>query len=154
MKPTYMHPSDTRISTWNAGNFIVGTHSANRFPGYMWKEVNSGYLIYFKLTTAQLAAGHTVRIGITEGYIGGRPAINVNSWASALPAATNQASTRSLTVGTYRGNNVKLTFAVPQSAWIQSTSEWQILTINIISGSSGEKYLSPGVSFDALELLA
>ncbi|KAK0380196.1 rhamnogalacturonan lyase [Colletotrichum limetticola] len=154
MKPTYMHPSDTRISTWNAGNFIVGTHSANRFPGYMWKEVNSGYLIYFKLTTAQLAAGHTVRIGITEGYIGGRPAINVNSWASALPAATNQASTRSLTVGTYRGNNVKLTFAVPQSAWIQSTSEWQILTINIISGSSGEKYLSPGVSFDAVELLA
>ncbi|KAK1706006.1 rhamnogalacturonan lyase [Colletotrichum lupini] len=154
MKPTYMHPSDTRISTWNAGNFIVGTHSANRFPGYMWKEVNSGYLVYFKLTTAQLAAGHTVRIGITEGYIGGRPAINVNSWASALPAATNQASTRSLTVGTYRGNNVKLTFAVPQSAWIQSTSEWQILTINIISGSSGEKYLSPGVSFDAVELLA
>ncbi|WQF87207.1 Putative Galactose-binding-like domain superfamily, galactose mutarotase-like domain superfamily [Colletotrichum destructivum] len=153
LKLTYMHPSDSRISTWNAGNFIVGTHGANRFPGYMWKEVNSGYIIYFKLTADQLKSGHTVRIGLTEAYIGGRPAINVNSWASPLPAATTQASTRSLTVGTYRGNNVKLTYAVPQSAWVQSTSEWQILTINIISGSSGTKFLSPGVSFDALELL-
>lgn len=117
------------------------------------QEVNSGYIIYFKLTADQLKSGHTVRIGLTEAYIGGRPAINVNSWASPLPAATTQASTRSLTVGTYRGNNVKLTYAVPQSAWVQSTSEWQVLTINIISGSSGTKFLSPGVSFDALELL-
>ncbi|KAL0935328.1 polysaccharide lyase family 4 protein [Colletotrichum truncatum] len=153
MKLTYMHPSDKRIATWNAGNFIVGTHSANRFPGYMWKEVNSGYLIYFKLNAEQLKSGHTVRIGLTEAYIGGRPSIKVNQWSSALPAATKQASTRSLTVGTYRGNNVKLTYAVPQSAWIQSTSEYQILTINIISGSSGVKFLSPGVSFDAIELL-
>ncbi|OLN84356.1 putative rhamnogalacturonase 1 [Colletotrichum chlorophyti] len=153
MKLTYMHPSDKRISTWNAGNFIVGTHSANRFPGYMWKDVNNGYVIYFKLNAEQLKSGHTVRIGITEAYIGGRPAISVNKWSSPLPAATNQASTRSLTVGTYRGNNVKLTYAVPQSAWIQSTGEWQVLTINIISGSSGTKFLSPGVSFDVVELL-
>ncbi|GKT74488.1 polysaccharide lyase family 4 protein [Colletotrichum tofieldiae] len=153
LKLTYMHPSDSRISTWNAGNFIVGTHSTNRFPGYMWKDVNNSYIIYFKLTADQLKSGHTVRIGLTEAYIGGRPAINVNSWASPLPAATNQASTRSLTVGTYRGNNVKLTYAVPQSAWIQNTGEWQVLTINIISGSSGTKFLSPGVSFDAIELL-
>lgn len=63
----------------------------------MWKAVNSGYLIYFKLNAEQLKTGHTVRIGLTEAYIGGRPAISVNAWNSPLPAATNQASTRSLT---------------------------------------------------------
>lgn len=32
MKPTYMHPSDSRLKSWNPANFIVGTTSINGFP--------------------------------------------------------------------------------------------------------------------------
>lgn len=121
-KPTYMHPSDTRLDSWDPGNFIVGTTAASSFPSYLWSDINNGHIVYFKLTAAQLAEAHTVRIGITEAYINGRPQIKVNDWTSKALAATTQASTRSLTVGTYRGNNVVLEFEVPASAWKTSAS--------------------------------
>ncbi|KAH7386222.1 Rhamnogalacturonase B, N-terminal-domain-containing protein [Cadophora sp. MPI-SDFR-AT-0126] len=153
MLPTYMHPSDTRISTWNPPNYIVGTSSAaGSLPGYMWKDVNNGHLIYFKLDATQTAAAHTVRIGITEAFIGGRPSITINSWSSKLPGATNQASTRSLTVGTYRGNNVMLTYDVPASAFL-AAGQYNIMKIDIISGSTGTGFLSPGVSLDAIDFI-
>lgn len=123
-KPTYMHPSDTRLDSWDPGNFIVGTSPNASFPSYLWSDVNNGHIIYFKLTDAQLAEAHTVRVGITEAYINGRPQISVNSWTSTAPSATTQASTRSLTVGTYRGNNAVLEFEVPASAWKTSASDF------------------------------
>ena len=125
-----MHPSDARLSSWNPSNFIVGTSAVNTFPGYMWSQfptaspllhpvyantfmfkvsVNNDHLIYFKLSAAQTATSHTIRIGITEAFANGRPQITVNTWVSAAPAASNQASTRSLTVGTYRGTNTVFT---------------------------------------------
>lgn len=116
-KPTYMHPSDARLDAWDPGNFIVGTSAAAAFPSYLWAGVNDGHVVYFKLTAEQAAAAHTLRIGITEAYINGRPSVRVNDWSGTLPAATDQASTRSLTVGTYRGNNVVLEYEVPASAW-------------------------------------
>ncbi|KAH8682255.1 rhamnogalacturonan lyase [Xylariales sp. PMI_506] len=153
MKPTYMHPSDVRLASWDPSNYIVGTSTPSIFPGYIWVDVNNNHIVYFKLTADQLAADHTVRIGITEAYINGRPMISVNSWTSSVTAATNQESTRSLTVGTYRGNNVMLTWDVPASAWLQSTSEWQVLTITVITGSTGTGYLSGGISIDAVDLI-
>lgn len=152
-KPTYMHPSDSRIASWDVGNFIVGTTAVSSFPSYIWQDVNNGHVIYFRLNAEQLTQAHTVRIGITEAYINGRPQITVNSWTSKIPAATNQASTRSLTVGTYRGNNVVLEYAVPATAWLASTSDWQVLTINVVTGSTGTKYLSGGISIDCVELV-
>lgn len=119
----------------------------------MWVDVNNNHIVYFKLTDAQLASDHTIRIGMTEGYINGRPKITVNSWDSGTTANTGQASTRSLTVGTYRGNNVMLTWDVPSSAFTQSTSTWQVLTITVISGDSGSAYLSPGISIDCVDML-
>lgn len=123
-RPTYMHPSDRRLDSWVPGNFIVGTSAASSFPAYLWADVNSGHKVYFKLGAAQLAAAHTVRIGITEAYINGRPQISVNDWTARAPAATSQGSTRSLTVGTYRGNNAVLEFTVPATAWKTSASEF------------------------------
>lgn len=152
-KPTYMHPSDSRIDSWDVGNYIVGTTADTSFPAYIWQDVNNGHVIYFKLTAAQLAGAHTVRIGITEAYINGRPQITVNSWTSSIPSATTQASTRSLTVGTYRGNNAVLEYTVPATAWLDSTSSWQVLTINIVTGSTGTDYLSGGIAIDAVELI-
>lgn len=120
----------------------------------MWVDINNNHIIYFKLTAEQLASAHTVRIGLTEAYIGGRPKITINAWDSGVTPITTQASTRSLTVGTYRGNNVILTWDVPASAFTQSTSEWQVLTVTVISGSSGSGYLSAGVSIDCVDMLA
>lgn len=152
-KPTYMHPSDGRLSSWDPSNFIVGTTANSGFPGYMWKSINNGHVVYFKLTADQYASARTLRIGITEAYAGGRPTISVNSWSSSLPSASTQASTRSLTVGTYRGNNHMYEYTIPASAFVQSTSTYQVLTITVISGSSGDGYLSPGISIDAVDLL-
>ncbi|KAK7738395.1 hypothetical protein SLS53_006210 [Cytospora paraplurivora] len=152
-KPTYMHPSDSRIDSWDVGNYIVGTTADTSFPAYIWQDINNGHIIYFKLTADQLTEAHTVRIGITEAYINGRPQITVNSWTSSIPSATTQASTRSLTVGTYRGNNAVLEYTVPATAWLDSTSSWQVLTINIVTGSTGTDYLSGGIAIDAVELI-
>jgi rhamnogalacturonan endolyase len=148
-----MHPSDSRIASWDVGNYIVGTTATSSFPSYMWQDINNGHVIYFKLTASQLTAAHTIRIGITEAYIGGRPQITVNSWKSSIPGATTQASTRSLTVGTYRGNNHVLEYTVPATAWLDSTTSWQVLTINIVTGSTGTKYLSGGIAIDCVEMI-
>ncbi|KAI5837618.1 Rhamnogalacturonase B, N-terminal-domain-containing protein [Morchella snyderi] len=150
-KPTYMHPSDPRLTAWDSSNFIVGTSTTATFPGYMWKDINNDYLVYFKLTAAQITAAKTVRIGITEGFAGGRPTIAVNSWTSSLPSASTQGSTRSLTVGTYRGNNAMFTYTVPASAFLTDTTQWNILKITVISGSGTTDYLSAGISIDCVD---
>ncbi|HEU6447070.1 MAG TPA: rhamnogalacturonan lyase B N-terminal domain-containing protein [Verrucomicrobiae bacterium] len=147
---TYMHPSDSRVSAWT-GNYIVG-YPSNDFPCYEWKDINQGIIIYFKLTAAQLATSHTLKIGLTGNYIGGRIQPSVNSWTASIPSAPSEPGTRSLTVGTYRENNVTYTFTVPSSAFQTDPNQWNILKLNVISGSSGSGYLSPGVSYDCVEL--
>jgi rhamnogalacturonan endolyase len=154
MKPTYMHPSDPRLAPWKTGNYIVGTSQVNSFPGYMWKEINNGHLVYFRLNDQQLAKSFKIRIGITEGQMGGRPAISVNKWDGPAPAEKTQGTTRSLTVGTYRGNNQVYEYTVPASAWVKSAREFQVLKINVITGKNAAGYLSGGISIDALDMVA
>jgi len=146
---TSMHPSDIRMSSWTPGAYIVGSSGNSSFPCYQWAAVNGSQAVSFHLTSAQVAA-HTVRVGITCAYSHARPHITVNSWHSANQSASSQPSTRTLTVGTYRGNNVTYTFNVPASAFVTGTNT---LTISPISGSSGATYLSPGYSIDCVDLL-
>lgn len=108
-----MHPSDPRLSPWDAKDFTVGVTATSDFPGYMWKDVNNGHQVYFKLTAEQITSAKTIRIGITEAFANGRPTIAVNNWTSPLPSASPQGDTRSLTVGTYRGNNFIYSVSVP-----------------------------------------
>ena len=152
-KLTTMHPSDVRISTWNPTSFIVGTSGNTGFPAYVWKDVNNDRVIYFKLTAAQLAAGHKLRIGLTTAFSGARPKVTVNSWVSANPAASTQPDTRTLTVGTYRGNNVTYSYDIPATAWQTDPNTWNTLIVTAISGSGSTAYLSAGFSVDALDLL-
>ncbi len=149
---TTMHPSDVRISTWAPGNYIVGTTSASSFPACQWKDVNNDHIVYFKLNSSQNTSAHTLRIGLTCAFAGGRPKITVNGWSSSLPSPSSQPSSRTLTVGTYRGNNVTYTFTVPSSAWQTNTNDYNVLTITAISGTSGSGFLSPGYSFDCVDL--
>jgi rhamnogalacturonan endolyase len=54
-----------------------------------------------------------------------------------------------LTVGTYRGNNTTYTYRIPESAFIAGTNT---LVLTVVSGSGGTGFLSPGYSYDAVEL--
>jgi rhamnogalacturonan endolyase len=148
---THAHPSDVRADSWT-GDYIVGTTADSSFPCYLWKDVNGGLKVYFRLTAAQLAAAHTLRIGITTAYANGRPRITVNDWTSSIPAATGEPGTRSLTVGSYRGNNHTYSFEVPAGAWLAEASEYNVLTINVVSGSGTTGYLSAGFALDCVEL--
>ncbi|MET9913629.1 rhamnogalacturonan lyase B N-terminal domain-containing protein [Streptomyces sp. NPDC006476] len=151
---TYAHPSDVRAAPWT-GNVVIGSGSEmSAFPCYLWKDVNSGIIVYFKLTAAQAAAAHTLRIGVTTAYANGRPQVVVNdTWTSAVPSPPAQPSTRSLTVGSYRGNNHTFTYSVPASAWLTDTSAYNTLKIYVASGSGSTSYLSAGTSIDAIDLL-
>ncbi|MEU0412785.1 rhamnogalacturonan lyase B N-terminal domain-containing protein [Streptomyces griseorubiginosus] len=152
---TYAHPSDVRAAAWT-GNVVIGSGTeTSGFPCYLWRDVNSGLLVYFKLTAAQAAAAHTLRIGVTTAYANGRPQVVVNdTWTSAIPSPPTQPSTRSLTNGSYRGNNYTFTYSVPASAWRTDTSQYNTLKINIVSGSGSTAYLSAGTSIDAIDLLS
>ncbi|MEV0484963.1 rhamnogalacturonan lyase B N-terminal domain-containing protein [Streptomyces sp. NPDC050508] len=151
---TYAHPSDARASKWT-GNVTIGSGSeAASFPAYLWKGVNDGILVYFKLTAAQAAAAHTLRVGVTTAYINARPQVTVNDWVSAIPTPPTQPSTRDLTTGSYRGNNHTFVFTVPSSAWSSDATKYNVLKINVVSGSTGSGFLSPGTSFDCIDLLA
>ncbi len=152
-KLTTMHPSDVRISTWDPSNYIVGYASNANIPAYMWKDINNNHIIYFKLNSSQLASNHTLRVGITCAFSNGRPKIYVNNWASSNPSASTQPSTRTLTVGTYRGNNTTYTFDIPASAWQSDPNAWNVLTLEVISGSGLPDYLSAGISIDCIDLL-
>lgn len=146
---TTMHPSDVRISSWNPGTYTIGSSSASSFPCYQWKDVNGSQVVSFNLTAAQAAAAHTIRVGITCAYANARPDITVNSWNSANASPSTQPSTRTLTVGTYRGNNTTYTFSVPASAFVTGVNT---LTIVPISGSGSTAYLSAGYSIDCVDM--
>ncbi|MEZ0065660.1 rhamnogalacturonan endolyase [Streptacidiphilus sp. MAP12-20] len=147
---THMHPSDARAAAWT-GDFTVGSTPVASFPAYQWRDVNDGLQVRFTLTAAQAAQAHVLRIGITTAYANGRPQIRVNRWTSpVLPAAT-EPSTRSLTVGSYRGSNHMFSWTVPANAF---TAGVNVLRINVVSGMSGARFLSPGFAYDCVELLA
>jgi rhamnogalacturonan endolyase len=146
---TTMHPSDSRMSSWLPSTFVVGTSTAAAgFPAYQWKDVNNARVITFTLTSAQVQ-NLTLRLGTTEDFNGARPQISVNGWTSAIPAAPPKGS-RNMTVGTYRGVNRLYSFAIPASALVAGTNT---LVINAVSGTSGTAYLSPGFSYDAVDLI-
>jgi rhamnogalacturonan endolyase len=144
-----MHPSDPRMSQWNVGT-VNASSGAGAIPMAMFKAVNSPLNINFNLSSVP-SGGATLRVGITIGFAGGRPAISIGGFSSpssASPASTDLNS-RSITRGTWRGPNQLYTFAIPASALRTGTNT---LTINDISGSSGDAFLSPAFVLDAISL--
>lgn len=146
-KITTMHPSDIRMSPWTVNTFVIGvSQPETSFPAYQWRDINNSLKISFNLSAEQIA-DYRLRIGVTISYIGGRPQVHINNW-SASGDTPSQPKTRSLTVGTYRGNNTMYTFIVPASALNEGQN---ILIIDVISGSSGSRWLSPGFAYDAID---
>ncbi|MFT3782088.1 MAG: rhamnogalacturonan lyase B N-terminal domain-containing protein [Nibricoccus sp.] len=148
-KIVQMHPSDVRLSPWGPKTFTIGVDHPSTFPAIQFRGANSPTTIKFNLAPNQLV-DLTLRIGITCAYNSGRPQITVNSFTSAAPAASSQPSSRSFTIGTYRGNNALYTYTIPASALVVGTNT---LSINPISGSSDlGSWLSASWVYDAVEL--
>ena len=148
-KIVQMHPQDVRMSPWTTTTFTAGVDDPAVFPAIQFRAANSPTTIKFNLSPNQIV-DLTVKIGITCAYNSGRPQISVNSFTSAAPAASSQPSSRSFTIGTYRGNNALFTYTIPASALVAGTNT---MTINPISGSTDlGTWLSAGWVYDAVEL--
>ena len=137
------------MDSWEQSDFVVGDSSDSEFPAYQWKGINNGIIIHYTVESGHLKA-RTLKIGITASYHGARPQLIVNDdWTSSYPSATSQPTGRIMTIGTWRGNNKYFTYTIPASAQAVGDNSIQI---NLVSGQSGDDYLSPGVSYDAIEL--
>jgi rhamnogalacturonan endolyase len=144
-----MHPSDVRMDPWGPLTYTVGD-PISTFPMACWQTNNNPVTIHFDLASFPTNS-LTLRAGITCAYAGGRPKPTVNSYMpSSNPSPSSQPNSRSLTVGTYRGNNWLYTFSIPASAFVLGQNT---LILNIISGSGSiGSFLNPGCAFDAVEL--
>jgi rhamnogalacturonan endolyase len=148
------HPSDSRLAPWANVSFVIGTNTDADWPTAQWKDVNNDNQIVFTLTPDQAGVANTLRIGITDAFAGGRPYVTVNAgqpyqWTSALPPPSSQPNSRSITRGTYRGNNWTFTYNIPVSKLVAGTNT---IDIHVNSGTSGTGFLSPAVVYDAIDL--
>jgi rhamnogalacturonan endolyase len=148
------HPSDSRMAPWNNVNYIIGTSTPSTWPAAQWKGVNNDNRITFSLTSAQAAVANTLRISITDAYSDGRPYITVNAgqsyqWTSPLPAPSSQPNSRSITRGTYRGNNTVFTYNIPRSALVAGTNT---IDISVNSGVGYTGFISAAIVYDAIDL--
>ncbi|KAI1425144.1 polysaccharide lyase family 4 protein [Xylaria sp. FL1777] len=141
-----MHPSDSRMSNWSPGT--VSSTATSSWPMAMWTSVNNGQKISFSLSSA-VSSTSTLRIATTLSFAGGRPQATVNSYTCSAPAAPTKIDSRGVTRGAYRGYGEIYECSVPSGTLVSGTNT---VTINVISGSSGDTYLSPNVIFDAIEL--
>jgi rhamnogalacturonan endolyase len=142
------HPSDSRNPSWGPVTYAVGS-AINKFPAVQFRADNSPTTVTFSLTSAQVAA-HTLKIGITCAYNGGRPSVTINGHALSNPGASSQPSSRSITIGTYRGNNTTFTYSIPAADFVSGANT---MTITPISGSSDlGTWLSASWAYDCVEL--
>ncbi|TFK41661.1 rhamnogalacturonase B [Crucibulum laeve] len=141
-----VHPSDSRMKSWGPVTFNVG-QSVNTFPMAIFKAIGPAK-IQFSLSSSQIGA-RTLQIATTLAFAGGRPQVQVNSWSGPAPAAPSQPDSRGVTRGTWRGNNILYTVNIPSGVLVSGSNT---ITINVISGSSGDAFLSPNFVFDALRL--
>lgn len=138
-KQLRMHPSDSRMSSWSPGT--VSSTAASSLPMAIFKDVNNGQTISFSLSSA-VSTTATLRIATTLSFAGGRPQATVNSYACSAPSAPTSIDSRGVTRGAYRGWGDVYDCSIPSGNLKSGTNT---VTINVISGSSGDDYLSPNI---------
>ncbi|KAH1555209.1 hypothetical protein KXX57_004102 [Aspergillus fumigatus] len=143
-----MHPSDSRMSSWAPLTYTVGSSSLSDFPMAIFKSVNSPVTIKFTASSSQTGAA-TLRIGTTLSFAGGRPQVTVNSWTGPIPSAPKDLNSRGVTRGAYSGLGEVYDVAIPAGTIVAGTNT---ITISVVSGSSGDAFLSPNFIFDCVEL--
>ncbi|TVY57635.1 putative rhamnogalacturonate lyase A, partial [Lachnellula suecica] len=148
-KQLRMHPSDSRMSSWGPLTYTFGSSALDGFPMAAFKGVNDPVTIKFTLTAAQASGASTLRIGTTLSFAGGRPGVVINGKAGTNPGAPTAIDSRGVTRGAYRGRGDIYDFAVAAGGLVSGSNT---ITISVVSGSSGEMYLSPNFIFDAIHL--
>ncbi|KAI0485126.1 Rhamnogalacturonase B, N-terminal-domain-containing protein [Xylariaceae sp. FL0804] len=144
------HPSDARMADWAAGTVAAGsTAAAGSFPMAIFKSVNDGQVISFSADADAAASAATLRMATTLAFAGGRPQATVNDYVCESPSAPTEIDSRGVTRGAYRGRGEVYECSVPAGTLVSGENT---VTINVISGSSGDTFLSPNVVFDAVEL--
>ncbi|KAL1631986.1 hypothetical protein SLS56_004031 [Neofusicoccum ribis] len=143
-----MHPSDSRMSSWGPLTYTVGSSALTDVPMALFKGVNTPLTIKFTLTSSQLGAA-TLRIGTTLAFASGRPQAKINSYTGTAPAAPTKIDSRGVTRGTYRGLGEIYTVSIPAGTLVAGSNT---ITIDCISGSSGDTYLNPNFILDAIDL--
>jgi len=144
------HPQDVRNTHWGPVTYTVGSSSVGSFPAVQFRGTNSPTTINFTLTAAQAGAAHTVKIGATDGYGGGRPSITVNGHTTTNPGAPTQPGDRCFTTGTYRGNNTTWTWSIPAADFVTGANT---IVISPISGTTDlGPWLSASWGYDCVEL--
>jgi rhamnogalacturonan endolyase len=148
---TTMHPSDVRMSSWtlNSNVFMAGTDSIATFPAICMRGVNAHNYIKFNLGAGQIG-NLTLKIGATVAGFGGRPDVKINGVDRSFPSPSSQPSTRTWTVGSYRGNNVTWTWTLPSANLVVGENT---IDISPVSGTTDSgPYLSAGWVYDCVEL--
>ncbi|KAF2192211.1 polysaccharide lyase family 4 protein [Zopfia rhizophila CBS 207.26] len=148
-KQLRMHPSDSRMSSWGPLTYTVGSSNLDSVPMALFKGVNTPLTIKFTLSSAQASGAATLRIGTTLSFAGARPQATVNSWSGPAPAAPTKIDSRGVTRGAYRGFGEVYDVSIPAGTLVSGSNT---ITINPISGSSGDSYLAPNIILDAIEL--
>ncbi|CAE7162621.1 unnamed protein product [Rhizoctonia solani] len=143
-----MHPSDSRMSTWNATTFTIGSSSPDSFPMAQFIAVNNPTTIVWTADSSQIGA-RTLRIRTTSSFAGGRPTLKVNSWTARPPGAPTNIDSRGVTRGTWRGHNQMYEFLIPAGKLVAGSNNF---TISVISGKSGDGFLSANIVYDSVEL--
>ena len=143
-----MHPSDSRMGKWGPITYTIGSSSVGQFPMAQFQAVNNPTTIVWTASSSQIGA-RTLRIRTTESFAGGRPQITVNSWTSSAPGAPTKVDSRGVTRGTWRGLNQVYDYAIPSGTLIAGRNT---ISISVISGSSGDAFLSPNFVYDSVIL--
>ncbi|KAF9629561.1 Galactose-binding domain-like protein [Lasiodiplodia theobromae] len=142
-----MHPSDSRMSDWGPVTYTVGSSSDSSVPMALFKGVNDPLTITLALDDADTSGEATLRVGTTLSFAGGRPSITVNDHSDSAAAPT-KIDSRGVTRGAYRGYGEIYDFTIPDGTLSTSNT----ITISVISGSSGDGYLTPNYILDSIHL--
>ncbi|PLB40493.1 putative rhamnogalacturonase B [Aspergillus candidus] len=143
-----MHPSDERMAAWEALTYTVGNSELTDFPMAIFKGVNDPVTISFTATSDQTGAA-TLRIGTTLSFAGGRPQATINKFSGETPPAPTNLNSRGVTRGAYRGFGEVYDVEIPEGTIVEGDNT---VTISVVSGNSGEEFLSPNFVFDCVEL--
>ncbi|EME86760.1 polysaccharide lyase family 4 protein [Pseudocercospora fijiensis CIRAD86] len=135
-KQLRMHPSDARMGKWAPGTFVIGTSADTDMPMALFKSVNSPQTITFD---SDSTAAATLRIRTTLAFASGRPSVTIGSFSDSAAAPT-KIDSRGVTRGAYRGYGEAYEFKIPEGTLVSGSNT---LEIGVISGSSGDKFLSP-----------
>lgn len=127
------------MASWSPGT--ISSTATSSFPMALFMAVNNGQKITFNLGSAVSQAA-TLRIATTLSFAGGRPQGAVNGFTCTAPGAPAKIDSRGVTRGAYRGHGDVYECTIPAGTLVAGTNT---VTITVISGSSGDTFLSPNV---------